>query len=70
MTKFVVQEFDVVVRIQIATYYPICLEEDTTKILNAVTKAVQEAGKDLDFLTGVTTITITKEKANETTNPT
>ena len=68
MTKFRVQEFDVVVKIQIATYYPICVKEDKTKILNAVARTVQEVGRDLDFLTGTTSITVT-EKANEATNP-
>jgi len=64
--KFKVTEFDLVVRVQIATYYPSYVRENTTKILNAVSKAASDVGANLDYLTGVTTITLT-EKADETT---
>ena len=64
--KFSVTEFELTVRVQIATYYPSYIKESTTKILNAVSRAAGEVGRDLDFLTGVTSISL-KEKANEDT---
>lgn len=67
--KFKVTEFDLVVRVQIATYYPGYVRENTTKILNAVSKAASDVGTNLDYLTGVTSITLT-EKENEPTTQT
>ena len=69
MSRFKVTEFDLVIKVQIATYYPLVLKDDKSKLLMMVTKAVHEASRSLDFVSGVTTITL-KEKENETTNPT